>query len=80
MACWVLGNFVLGYLTLLSCRITRRGELLWAALVVPVYWVMMSMAAVKAVWQLAGRPAYWEKTAHGLAPRGPCRLRRRSAA
>ena len=56
----------LAYLTLLSCRITRRGELLGAALIVPVYWVMMSMAAVKALWQLVGRPAFWEKTVHGL--------------
>jgi cellulose synthase/poly-beta-1,6-N-acetylglucosamine synthase-like glycosyltransferase len=67
LACWALGNVILGYLTLLSCRITRRGEFLWAALAVPIYWVMMSMAAVKAVWQLLGRPAFWEKTMHGLA-------------
>ncbi len=68
IACWALGNFMLGYLTLLSCRITRRSEFLWAALIVPVYWVMMSMAAVKAIWQLVGRPAFWEKTMHGLYP------------
>jgi len=64
--CWVFGTFLLGYLTLLSCRITRRGEFLWAALVVPVYWVMMSMAAAKAIWQLVGSPTLWEKTTHGL--------------
>ena len=67
LTCWAFGNFMLAYLTLLSCRITRRGELLWAAFAVPVYWVMMSLAAVKAFWQLAGRrPAFWEKTVHGL--------------
>jgi cellulose synthase/poly-beta-1,6-N-acetylglucosamine synthase-like glycosyltransferase len=66
LACWAFGNFTLAYLTLLSCRITRRGELLGAALLVPVYWVMMSMAAVKALWQLVARPAFWEKTVHGL--------------
>ena len=67
LACWAFGNFMLAYLTLLSCRITRRGELLWAAFAVPLYWVMMSLAAVKALWQLAGRrPAFWEKTVHGL--------------
>ncbi len=69
LACWAFGNFTLAYLTLLSCRITRRGEFLWAALVVPIYWVMMSMAAVKAIWQLVGRPAFWEKTVHGLQDR-----------
>jgi len=67
LACWAFGNFMLAYLTLLSCRITRRGELLWAAFAVPLYWVMMSLAAAKALWQLAGRrPAFWEKTVHGL--------------
>ncbi len=66
LACWAFGNVMLGYLTLLSCRITRRGQFLWAALAVPLYWFMMSIAAVKAVWQLVGRPAFWEKTVHGL--------------
>ena len=28
LVCWAFGNFLLAYLTLLSCRITRRGELL----------------------------------------------------
>jgi hypothetical protein len=69
LACWAFGNFMLAYLTLISCRLTRRGELLWAALLVPVYWVMMSMAAVKALWQLVGRPNFWEKTVHGLHQR-----------
>src|SRR5579864_904411 len=66
LICWAFGNFLLGYLTLLSCRITRRGELLWAALAVPLYWVMMSLAAAKASWQLVGSPTFWEKTVHGL--------------
>jgi cellulose synthase/poly-beta-1,6-N-acetylglucosamine synthase-like glycosyltransferase len=67
LACWVFGNFLLVYLNLLSCRVTLRGKFLGVAFAVPVYWVMMSVAAVKAVWQLMGRrPAYWEKTTHGL--------------
>lgn len=37
-----------------------------AAVASPVYWVMMSMAALKAVIQLAVQPSYWEKTTHGL--------------
>jgi hypothetical protein len=71
LICWAFGNFLLGYLTLLSCRITRRGELLWAALAVPLYWVMMSLAAAKASWQLVGSPTFWEKTVHGLQRRAP---------
>ncbi len=63
---WAFGNFLLVYVTVLSCRVDKRGELLVPALLVPVYWVMMSMAAVKAVSQLVGAPTFWEKTVHGL--------------
>lgn len=36
------------------------------ALFTPIYWVLMSIAAVKAAWQLITKPFYWEKTTHGL--------------
>lgn len=66
LLCWSVGNFLIAYLTVVSCRLTRRPELFWAALLVPVYWVMMAIAGVKAVWQLLVAPAFWEKTVHGL--------------
>jgi hypothetical protein len=37
-----------------------------AALLMPVYFVMMSIAAYKALIQLAITPSFWEKTTHGL--------------
>ena len=63
---WSFGNFLLVYVTVMSCRVSNRGELLMPALLVPLYWIMMSMAAVKAVSQLVGAPDFWEKTVHGL--------------
>jgi len=66
LASWALGNFLLVYATAMSCRLARNGRLLVPALLVPVYWVMMSMAAVKALLQLIGAPTFWEKTVHGL--------------
>ena len=63
---WAFGNFLLVYVTIMSCRVGKRGELLIPALLVPLYWVMMSMAAVKALSQLVGAPTFWEKTVHGL--------------
>ena len=36
------------------------------ALLTPIYWALMSIAAYKAVWQLITNPFYWEKTDHGL--------------
>ncbi|MNH89877.1 Beta-monoglucosyldiacylglycerol synthase [compost metagenome] len=41
------------------------------ALLTPVYWVLMSIAAVKAAWQLITKPFYWEKTTHGLTKQAP---------
>ena len=63
---WAFGNFLLVYVTVMSCRVANKPELLVPALLVPLYWVMMSMAAVKALSQLVGAPTFWEKTVHGL--------------
>jgi cellulose synthase/poly-beta-1,6-N-acetylglucosamine synthase-like glycosyltransferase len=39
----------------------------WALLLMPVYWLMLSLAAWRALWQLLRDPYNWEKTEHGLA-------------
>ena len=65
---WAFGNFLLWYLTVLTARHTRPEGLVLAAVLVPIYWVMMSIAAVKAMAQLVVTPSFWEKTAHGLDP------------
>ncbi|EHL07746.1 glycosyltransferase, group 2 family protein [Desulfitobacterium hafniense DP7] len=36
------------------------------ALLTPLYWILMSVAAYKALIQLVIKPFYWEKTTHGL--------------
>ena len=66
LLCWSFGNFTIAYLTIVTCRIIKRTELLKAALLVPAYWVMMSIAATKALTQLVLAPTFWEKTTHGL--------------
>ena len=63
---WAFGNFLLWYLTVLTARHTRPEGLMLAAILVPIYWVMMSLAALKAMWQLVITPSFWEKTTHGL--------------
>ncbi|MDA3961006.1 MAG: glycosyltransferase [Planctomycetota bacterium] len=47
----------------------RPGQkgLIFAALLSPLYWVIMSIAAWKGLWQMLLRPHYWEKTVHGLS-------------
>ena len=36
---------------------------------VPLYWLLISGAAWRAVWQLIRQPHGWEKTPHGLESR-----------
>jgi glycosyltransferase XagB len=50
----------------------------WALLLMPVYWVLLSIAAWRALWQLVRDPHRWEKTEHGLARTS--RLRRATSA
>jgi len=66
LLCFSIGNFTIAYMTVLSCRLMKQVNLLWAALLVPLYWVMMSIGATKALIQLVLAPTFWEKTAHGL--------------
>lgn len=74
----VIGNFlfvfsnVVGIYWVVS-ELHARGDftlsfrLVKHALLTPFYWMLMSVAAYKAAWQLITRPFYWEKTEHGLA-------------
>jgi cellulose synthase/poly-beta-1,6-N-acetylglucosamine synthase-like glycosyltransferase len=49
----------------------RKPYLWWAALLVPLYWMLQSVAALKALYQLVFRPSYWELTVHGLSGSQP---------
>jgi len=60
------GNAAMIYCGLVAARMDRNPRLLGACLLVPAYWVMMSVAAIKAFVQLVFQPSYWEKTVHGL--------------
>lgn len=63
----LLGNGVLIYLTMIAPF--RRGWsdlALWGASV-PVYWILMTVASYKGLYQLVRNPFYWEKTQHGLS-------------
>jgi cellulose synthase/poly-beta-1,6-N-acetylglucosamine synthase-like glycosyltransferase len=60
-------NFFFVYVHCLACL--RRGfyRLLPFALLMPAYWVLISIGAWKGFFQLLHNPFYWEKTVHGLA-------------
>ena len=52
-------------LALLAAR--RRGllRLSWHVLSMPLYWLLISAAAYRALWQFVTAPFKWEKTEHG---------------
>jgi len=64
---FLVGNMLATYLGMLAVFRRRQYGLIFWALATPVYCVLHSIAASKAVWQLFTRPFYWEKTTHGLS-------------
>jgi cellulose synthase/poly-beta-1,6-N-acetylglucosamine synthase-like glycosyltransferase len=66
MLCAAIGNFLAIYRSMISLRAAGYPHLIFAALIAPAYWIMMSVAAVRAFAQLVIAPWHWEKTVHGL--------------
>lgn len=82
-----LANLVLGYVTGVALgwvAVAGRGRrrLAVSALLMPAYWLLISLAAYRALFQLASSPYRWEKTQHRpraaftaqIPPDEPCRL------
>lgn len=72
----VIANGVFILINIFACM--RRGlwRMLPQALLSPIYWVLISIAAWKGFLQLFTRPFYWEKTTHGLTGKdfGACHI------
>jgi cellulose synthase/poly-beta-1,6-N-acetylglucosamine synthase-like glycosyltransferase len=61
-----VGSALMIYVSMMGAFKRRRyGLVLWG-IANPAYWLLHSVAAYKALWQLVTKPHYWEKTAHGL--------------
>jgi glycosyltransferase XagB len=63
----LIGNGAFIYLSMLAP--IRRGwlYLIPYSLTALGYWVLMSIAAYRGLWQLLRNPFYWEKTEHGVS-------------
>jgi len=74
------GNGAFIYLSMLAP--IRRGwlDLIPYSLTAFGYWVLISIAAYRALWQLLRNPFYWEKTQHGVSRFIPRRLGNAGAA
>lgn len=63
----VIGYLSSAFLGLLGLLRRGLGSAAWVLLLTPLYWLMLSLAAWRALYQLFFAPYRWEKTAHGLA-------------
>jgi cellulose synthase/poly-beta-1,6-N-acetylglucosamine synthase-like glycosyltransferase len=70
----IIGNGLMIYVSMMGAFKRRRYALVLWALLNPVYWLLHSAAAYKALWQLITKPHYWEKTLHGLSHAAPTGL------
>jgi glycosyltransferase XagB len=67
----LLGNGLMIWVSMMGAFRRKRYWLVLWALLNPLYWLMHSISAYKALYQLITRPHYWEKTTHGLTHVGP---------
>lgn len=71
---WVGGfNLLGGYLSTMALgaavlKARQMTWLSWHVLMMPIYWLMISVAAYRALWQLVFAPFAWEKTEHSPRP------------
>lgn len=61
-----LSNLFLVLVHLAACLRRKFYFLIPWALLMPFYWVLISLGAWKGAWQFVTNPFYWEKTIHGL--------------
>ncbi len=63
----IFGNTTMIILSLMSVRRRRQWSLAGYAVFNPVFWLLHSVAAWRALWQMLRTPSEWEKTPHGLS-------------
>ena len=59
-------NFIFIGIHIAACVRRKFNYLICYALLMPFYWLMISVAGWKGFWQFFTKPFYWEKTLHGL--------------
>ena len=63
----LVGNLLFVYLSIFGLFKRQRYGLVPLMFLSPLYWVLQSIAAWKALYQLMVKPHYWEKTTHNLS-------------
>ncbi|HVY88731.1 MAG TPA: glycosyltransferase family 2 protein, partial [Hyphomonadaceae bacterium] len=69
---WHLGLFAAGYVGVLLAALAALGKpRLTALLLLPLYWPLLSIAMLRALWEMKTRPQFWAKTQHGFSRTRP---------
>ncbi|MEL6747082.1 MAG: glycosyltransferase family 2 protein [Pseudomonadota bacterium] len=71
-----VASFAFGYSAAICCGAAAwltQGRVIYAlsALLIPIYWLLISLACYRACWKFVTAPWEWEKTTHGNAQRNP---------
>lgn len=62
----IIGNFLYMYYYMIGCYKRGHDEIIKFVFLVPLYWLCMSIAAWRAIYEMIVKPHYWSKTKHGL--------------
>lgn len=62
----VFGNFMFIYYYMIGCAKREHWGLMKWIYLIPIYWLMVSIAGIMALYELIVKPHYWQKTVHGL--------------
>jgi len=62
----VFGNFLFLYYYMIGLAKKGQWNLIKFVFLIPLYWLMISISAFIALYQLIFKPHYWEKTVHGF--------------
>lgn len=62
----IVGNFIYAYIFMIGVAERKQWSLVKYAILAPFYWLIISVSAYYALWELIVRPHHWNKTKHGL--------------
>lgn len=65
------GNLSYVSMYVISCIKTKKYRQIPLAFLMPLYWVLVSIASWKGLLQLITKPFYWDKTTHGISRKHP---------
>ena len=75
---WHAALLGVGYGSVVAAAFAARPSRLtfWDLLSLPLYWPLLSVSMLCALWEMKSRPHFWAKTRHGVAPPRSRRLTR----